>query len=128
MDHWRSAPARSAGPAYEEAHVAVDYVTRSAYAEVLPNEKPASMFGYPIPSEAWCVSQAIERRRLVSNNCSAYRSKPLRQACEVLGLTLKRTRTYTPRTNGKTERFIKSLLHEWANGLSFHSSGERTDG
>jgi transposase InsO family protein len=62
---------------------------------------------------------------VLSDNGSAYRSKPWRLACEALGLSAKRTRPYTPRTNGKAERFIKTLVHEWAYGLSFQSSEER---
>jgi transposase InsO family protein len=60
-----------------------------------------------------------------SDNGNAYRSKPWRQACEALGLNAKRTRPYTRRTNGKAERFMKTLVNEWAYGMSFQSSEER---
>jgi len=73
---------------------------------------------------AWFCRQGIESRGL-SDNRSTYRSKPWRQACQALGLTAKRTTPYTPRTNGKAKRFIKTLVHEWAYGLSFQSSEER---
>jgi len=62
---------------------------------------------------------------VLSDNGSAYRSKPCQLACEALGLTPKRTRPNTPRTNGKAERFIKTLESEWAYGMSFQSSAER---
>ena len=62
---------------------------------------------------------------MLSNKGSAYRSKPWRQACDVLVTSAKRTRHYTPGTNRKAERLIKTLLNEWANGLSFQSSEER---
>lgn len=74
---------------------------------------------------AWFGSQGITCRRVISDNGSAYWSKPWRQACEALGLTTKRTRPYTPRTNGKAERFIKTLQTEWAYGMCFQSSAER---
>ena len=64
-------------------------------------------------------------KRILSDNGSAYRSKPWREACAALGLTPKRTRPYTPRTNGKTERFIKTLLAEWAYSMAFQTSTER---
>ena len=116
---------RSAGAGYEKAHVAIDDATRLAYAEVLPDEKQATTVGFLIRAVAWLDRQGIECRRVLSDNGSAYRSKPWRQACEALGLSAKRTRPYTPRTNGKAERFIKTLLNEWAYGMSFQSSAER---
>jgi transposase InsO family protein len=62
---------------------------------------------------------------VLSDNGSAYRSRPWREACSALGLTPKRTRPYTPRTNGKAERFIKTLLAEWAYSMAFQTSTER---
>jgi transposase InsO family protein len=62
---------------------------------------------------------------VLSDNGSAYRCKPWRQACEALGLSAKRTRPYTPRTNGKAEQFIKTPVREWAYALSFQNSEER---
>ena len=94
---------RSSGAGYEKAHVAIDDATRLAYAEVLPDEKQATTVGFLIRAVAWFGRQGIECRRVLSDNGSAYRSKPWRQACEALGLTAKRTRPYTPRTNGKAE-------------------------
>ena len=116
---------RSSGAGYEKVHVAIDDATRLAYAEVLPDEKQATTVGFLIRAVAWFGRQGIECRRVLTDNGSAYRSKPWRQACEALGLSAKRTRPYTPRTNGKAERFIKTLVHEWAYGLSFQSSEER---
>jgi transposase InsO family protein len=116
---------RSAGSGYGKAHLAIDDATRLAYAEVLPDEKQATTVGFLIRAVAWFGRQGIESRRVLSDNGSAYRSKPWRQACEALGLSAKRTRPYTPRTKGKAERFIKTLVNEWAYGLSFQSSEER---
>ena len=74
---------------------------------------------------AWFGSQGITCRRVLSDNGTAYRSKPWRLTCESLGLTPKRTRPCTPRTNGKAGRFIKTLQSEWAYGVSFQSPAER---
>jgi transposase InsO family protein len=96
---------RSADAGYEKAHVAIDDATRLAYAEVLPDEKQATTGGFLIRTVAWFSRQGIEYRRVLSDNGSAYRSKPRRQAGEALELTAKRTRPYTPGTNGKAERY-----------------------
>ena len=74
---------------------------------------------------AWFGRQGIECRRVHSDNGSAYRSKAWRQTCESLGVPAKRTRPYTPRSNGKAERFLKTLLDEWVYDLSFQSLEER---
>jgi transposase InsO family protein len=79
-----------------------------------PKRSKAPTAGFLNQAVAWFGRQGIECRRVVSDNGSAYRSKPWRHACEALGLPAKRTRPYTPRTNGKAERFIKTLVHEWA--------------
>ena len=115
----------SRGAGYEKAHVAIDDATRLAYVEVLPDEKQATTVGFLLRAVAWFDGQGISCKRVLSDNGSAYRSRPWREACSVLGLTPKRTRPYTPRTNGKAERFIKTLLAEWAYSMAFHTSAER---
>ena len=71
---------------------------------------------------AWFAGQGISCMRVLSVNGSAYRSKPWREAYSALGLTPKHTRPYTPRTNGKAERFIKTLLAEWAYSMAFNET------
>jgi len=100
-------------------------VTRLAYADVSPDEKQATTVGFLNRAVVWFGSQGITCRRLLSDNYRAYRSKPWRLPCEALGQTPKRTRPNTPRTNGKAERFIKTLVSEWAYGMSLQSSAER---
>lgn len=92
---------------------------------VLADEKQATTVGFLLRAVAWFNSQGISCTRVLSDNGSAYRSKPWREACSALGLTPKRTRPYTPRTNGKAERLIKTLLAEWAYAMAFQSSAER---
>ena len=115
----------SPGAGYEKAHVAVDDATRLAYVEVLPDEQKATTVGFLVRAVSWFNSQGITCRRVLSDNGSAYRSKQWRQACTVLGLKAKRTRAYRPQTNGKAERFIKTLQAEWAYAMPFTSSEER---
>ena len=86
--------------------MAVDDATLLAYVEVLPDEKQATTVGFLLRAVAWFNTQGINCCRVLSDNGSAYRSRPWKQTCEALGLTPKRTRPYTPRTNGKAERFI----------------------
>jgi len=116
---------RLSGAGYEKAHVAIDDATRLSYAEVLPDEKQATTVGFLIRAVAWFGSQESTCRCGLSDNSSAYSSKPWRKACEAMGLTPKRTRPYTPRTNGEPESLNKTLLSEWAYGMGFHFSAER---
>jgi len=116
---------RSSGAGYKKAHVAIDDATRLACAEALSDEKQSTTVGFLNIAVAWFGSQGITCRKVLSDNGSAYRSALCRQPCEALGLTPKRTRPYTPRTNGKAERFIKTLQAEWAYGMAFQTSEER---
>jgi len=95
----------SRGAGYEKAHVAIDDATRLAYVQVLPDKNQATTVGFLLRAVAWFDGQGISCNRVLSDNGSAYRSKPWREACSALGLTPKRTRPYTPRTNGKAERY-----------------------
>ncbi len=104
----------------------VDDATRLACVEVLPDKQKATTVGFLVPAVSWFNSQGISCRRVLSDNGSAYRSKPWRKACSAMGLKAKRTRAYRPQTNGKAERFIKTLQNEWAYGMPVASSDERT--
>jgi transposase InsO family protein len=115
----------SRGAGYEKVHVAIDDATRLAYVEVLPDEQKATTVGFLARAVGWFSEQGITCRRVLSDNGSSYRSGEWRKACGVLNLKPIRTRPYTPRTNGKAERFIKTLLGEWAYAMSFQTSEER---
>ena len=115
----------SRGAGYEKAHVAIDDATRLAYVEVLPGENQAATVGFLLRAVAWFDGQGIRGRRVLSDNGSAYRSKPWREAFSALGLISKRTRPCSPQTNGKAERFNKTLLAEWAYSMAFQTSTER---
>ena len=115
----------SRGAGYEKVHVAVDDATRLAYVEVLPDEQKATTVGFLTRAVGWFNAQGINCRRVLSDNGSSYRSGEWRKACSALDLKPIRTRPYTPRTNGKAERFIKTLLAEWAYAMAFQTSEER---
>ena len=110
---------------WEFVHVAIDDFSRIAYAEILPDETGGSCAHFMRRACAWFNSQGIRVRALLTDNGTGYRSHRFRQACSQSNLTHRRTRPYTPRTNGKAERFIQSLLREWAYARSYRNSSDR---
>ena len=111
---------------WEFVHVCVDDATRLAYAEVLPDERGHSAAGFLRRAMAWFQSMGIKPQRVLSDNGSCYRSKLHAAACRELGLRHSFTRPYRPRTNGKAERFIRTLTDRWAYGAIYATSTERT--
>jgi transposase InsO family protein len=115
----------SPGAGWEYVHVAVDDHTRLAYVEVLPEQGGPACAGFLARAIAWYQARGITCRRLLTDNGSGYLSRVFRQECAALGLRHRRTRPYTPRTNGKAERFIQTLLREWAYVMPYATSQER---
>jgi transposase InsO family protein len=111
---------------WEFVYVAVDDATRLAYAEVLANEKGETAAGFLRRAVAWFASFGIEVERILSDNGACYRSHAHALACRQLGIRHLYTRPYRPRTNGKAERFIQTLVNHWAYGAIYGSSHERT--
>ena len=110
---------------WEFVHIAIDDFSRLAYAEILPDEKGGTCAQFMRRACSWFSSQGIKVRALLTDNGTGYRSHRFREACIRGELRHHRTRPYTPRTNGKAERFIQSLLREWAYGRTYRSSIER---
>jgi transposase InsO family protein len=110
---------------WEFVHVAVDDATRLAYVEVLADEKAATAVGFLRRALAFFASYGIRVERLLTDNGPAYRSVVHALACKALGLKHSRTRPYRPRTNGKAERFIRTLLGGWAYAAIYGNSEER---
>jgi transposase InsO family protein len=110
---------------WECVHVCVDDATRLAYAEVLPDEKKKTAIGFLRRAVAFYRSHGITVQRLMTDNGSAYRSAAHSLACRAMGIRHIRTRPYRPRTNGKAERFIRTMLREWAYAAIYGSSPER---
>lgn len=113
------------GTGWEYVHVAVDDTSRLAYTELLPSERKDSAVAFTRRALAWFQSHGIAVERVMTDNGSAYKSFAYRDLLAEHGIRHKRTRPYTPRTNGKAERFIQTSLREWAYAKPFHSSAER---
>jgi transposase InsO family protein/transposase len=111
---------------WECVHIAIDDCTRLAYAEVLPDEKASTAVGFLRRVRAFYRRHGIEIERLLTDNGSPYVSVAHAVACRALGIRHLRTRPYRPQTNGKAERFIRTLLGGWAYGAIYRSSTERT--
>jgi transposase InsO family protein len=111
---------------YECVHVCVDDHSRLAYAEVLPDEKAATAIGFLRRAVRFYARYGITVERVLTDNGSAYTSALHALACRRLGIQHLRTRPYRPQTNGKAERFIRTLLAGWAYGAVYGSSPERT--
>ena len=112
----------SEGAGWEFVHVAVDDASRLAYVEVLPDEKRQSVTGFLVRALRWFKRQGVRVERVMTDNGSGYVSRLFRKVCRLLRLRHIRTRPYTPKTNGKAERFIQTLLREWAYALPYRSS------
>ena len=117
---------RARGAGWERVHVAIDGATRMAYSEVLADERKQTACAFLARAVAWFAAQGIVVQRILTDNGSAYRSHLHRATCAELGIRHSRTRAYRPRTNGKAERFIKTLTERWAYGAIYGSSAERT--
>jgi transposase InsO family protein len=111
---------------WEYVHVCVDDATRLAYVEVLPDEKAQTAIAFLGRAVRFFRRHGIRVERVLTDNGSAYRSTIHALACRILGLKHLRTRPYRPQTNGKAERFIRTLLGGWAYGAIYGSSRERT--
>ena len=111
---------------WEFVHIAVDDHSRLAYAEVLTDEKATTAIGFLRRAVAFYRRYGITVERLLTDNGSAYRATIHALACRTLGIKHLRTRPYRPQTNGKAERFIRTLLAGWAYGAIYRSSTERT--
>ena len=116
---------RRRGIGWEYVHVCVDDATRLAYAEVLDNEKATTAVGFLRRAVAHYRARGIHVERVMTDNGSAYVSAVHALACGALRIKHLRTRPYRPQTNGKAERFIRTLLGGWAYGAIYGNSHER---
>lgn len=121
----RRGQSNSRGVGWEYVHVAIDDHSRVAFAKVMPNERKTSAVAFLKEAVAYYDSLGVKVQRVMSDNGSCYRSSTFRRTCKRLGLKHIRTRPYTPKTNGKAERFIQTSLREWAYAQAYPNSGER---
>jgi transposase InsO family protein len=111
---------------WEFVHVCVDDYSRLAYAEVLPDEKAATAVGFLRRAVAFYRRYGIQVERVLTDNGGAYLTGVHALTCKALGIRHSRTRPYRPQTNGKAERFIRTLVNGWAYGAIYRSRNERT--
>jgi transposase InsO family protein len=111
---------------WEYVHIAIDDATRLAYVEVLSDEKATTAIGFLRRAVTHYASYGITVQALITDNGSAYRSTIHAIACRALKIRHLRTRPYRPQTNGKAERFIRTLLGGWAYGAIYRDSTQRT--
>jgi transposase InsO family protein len=110
---------------WEYVHVAIDDATRLAYVEVLTDEKATTVIGFLRRAIRFYERHGVQVQRLMTDNGSGYRSTLHAIACKTLGIRHLRTRPYRPQTNGKAERFIRTMLSGWAYGAIYRDSKER---
>jgi transposase InsO family protein len=110
---------------WDYVHVAIDDATRLAYAEVLPDQKATTAIAFLRRAIAFYRRHGMTVKELITDNGSAYRSTVHAIACRALSIRHLRTRPYRPQTNGKAERFIRTMLGGWAYGAIYASSAER---
>ncbi len=120
----RGAERRTVG--WEFVHIAIDDCARLAYAEVLTDEKASTIVAFLRRAVAFYERHGMTVGQLLTDNGSGYRSMVHALACRALGIRHLRTRAYRPQTNGKAERFIRTMLGGWAYGAIYRNSSERT--
>jgi transposase InsO family protein len=110
---------------FEFVYVAIDDFTRLSYVDILADERSESASTFLTRAVEWFALQKIKVERVMTDNGSAFLAGQFATTCAALKVRHKRTRPYTPRTNGKAERFIQTLLREWAYRFSYRTSEER---
>jgi len=117
---------RNRGIGWDFVHVAIDDASRIARADVAPNENGDTATALFRATVKHYRSRGVRVQRVMTDNGPAYRSTDFKTACQELGIRHLRTKPYTPRTNGKAERFIQTALREWAYASAYRSSAQRT--
>ena len=113
------------GAGWEYVHVCIDDASRIAFSQIRPDEKKESAIAFLKAAIAYYARLGVSVARVMTDNGGCYKSKAFRAACKALGLKHIRTRPYTPRTNGKAERFIQTSLREWAYAKAYPTSDHR---
>jgi len=121
----RTGNASSRGSGWEFVHVAIDDASRIAFSKIMPDEQKHSAVAFLKTTLAYFKSLGVTVARVMTDNGSCYRSKAFRDACRDLGVRHIRTKPYTPKTNGKAERFIQTALREWAYAQAYDTSDQR---
>jgi transposase InsO family protein len=117
--------ARGEGPGWEYVHVCIDDASRIAFSQIMKDEKKRSAVAFLKAAVAYYASLGVTVERVMTDNGSCYKSFAFQKACKRLRLKHIRTKPYTPKTNGKAERFIQTSLREWAYARAYNTSKER---
>ena len=123
----RAEQVRTRGAGWEYVHVCIDDHSRVAFAQIMPDERKESAIAFLKAAIAYYQRLGVTVQRVMTDNGSCYISKAFRKACKRLGLKHIYTRPYTPKTNGKAERFIQTALREWAYAHAYLTSDHRAD-
>jgi len=123
----RTGQSNSRGVGWEFVHVCVDDASRIAFTQIKPDEKAVSAVDFLKAAIAYYKSLGVTVARVMTDNGSCYKSHAFAKACKRLRLKHIRTKPYTPKTNGKAERFIQTALREWAYATAYASSNQRAD-
>ena len=121
----RRGQSNSRGVGWEYVHVCIDDASRIAYAEIKKSERKASAVAFLKAAVIYYAKLGVSIQRVMTDNGSCYKSRAFGRACKRLGLKHIRTRPYTPKTNGKAERFIQTALREWAYAKAYQRSDHR---
>lgn len=121
----RTGQSNTRGIGWEFVHVCVDDASRIAYTQIMPDEKAVSAIAFLKACVAYYKTLGIKVTRVMSDNGSCYKAKDFAKACKRLKLKHIRTKPYTPKTNGKAERFIQTALREWAYARAYQTSEQR---
>jgi transposase InsO family protein len=117
----------SRGAGWEFVHVCIDDASRIGFSQIKPDQRAPSAVAFLEAAVAYYASLGVGIERVMTDNGSCYRSKAFRNACHRLNIKHIRTRPYTPRTNGKAERFIQTALREWAYARAYDTSRQRAE-
>jgi transposase InsO family protein len=121
----RTGQSNTRGVGWEFVHVCIDDASRVAFSQVMKNEKKGCAVAFLKAAVAYYASLGVRVERVMTDNGPCYKSFAFQKACKRLGLRHIRTRPYTPKTNGKAERFIQTSLREWAYARAYNTSDER---
>jgi len=121
----RTGQSNSRGVGWEYVHVCIDDHSRISFAEIKPDQKQRSAVAFLKAAVAYYASLGVTVERVMTDNGSCYKAFAFRRACKRLGLRHIRTKPYTPKTNGKAERFIQTSLREWAYAYAYENSRQR---
>jgi transposase InsO family protein len=121
----RKGQSNTRGVGWEFVHVCIDDCSRVAFSKIMKDERKASAVAFLKAAVAYYASLGVSVERVMTDNGSCYRSRAFAKTCKKLGLKHIRTKPYTPKTNGKAERFIQTSLREWAYAQAYNTSIER---